>query len=680
MFIMKKYLSMFFFIAILSIMILSNTENAEASITNIPYPTYSFGLTGELVSTATAYEGTFILNPGFNNPQDIYIDKEDNVYVADTDNKRIYEYNPNTKESSEIGLGILKKPTGVFVDKDLDIYVADASLNEVLCFDKTGVLQKTYEKPDEPLFGEDAPFVPLKVLVDASKNVYVISEGGSNGIIQMDANGDFLGYYGVNKVQLNFALYFKRMLMSADQRAKYASLVPKPATNLAIDKKGLIYTITENEYNTPIKKLNIEGNNILTGRSYPDPMYKDIFVDNNGMIYTVSNNSDSRAVISVHDSTGNLIFSFGSKNPGSLKIGQFDTPVGIAVDNNGDIWVLDQIANNVQVFTKTEFSNEVISAITAYDVGDYDKSKELFNDVVRQNAMFSLAHSNLGNLYAKDGNYKQALDSYKIANDKTGYSDMYWELRDAWIANNLVYLLIIIVGLYIALKIFGIYKNKIKGYQILKNKVAIFKQKPLIKELSLLKRILRDPNDVVYEIKFRQSVRLKTALLLYIIFIFLNIICNYYIKGYLFRGQSTDVVLSFEILKWFLPLILFGIANHLINSLQSGEGFYRDIFIGLIYALSPIFLFKIPIDLLSNLLTYNEAFLYKLAYLIMYAWTVLNVIIVIKEINNYKIGQLIINLLLTLFTMLMMIVLYLVFNVLINQMLTFIQGIIQEVF
>jgi DNA-binding beta-propeller fold protein YncE len=667
--------------------VLCSKNTAEASISNIPYQTYSFGLRGDLVNTATAYEGTFILNSGFSNPEDIFIYSElideekheyiDHIYIADTGNKRVYKYIPKSKTEFEIGVGILENPTGIFVDQNQDIYVADSKLKKVFWFNQAGELIKTYDKPDEPLFGEDSPYQPRKVIVNAKKNVYVLTEGGSNGIIQMDSNGDFLGYYGVNKVQVSLAFYINRMFMSKEQREMFASLVPKTTTNFAVDQKGLIYTVIENEYVNPIKKLNLEGNNVLTGMFLWDPHYQDIFVGMDGLIYTVSNNEMAPAVISVLDRQGNLLFVFGERKTGSIKIGEFDNPVGIATDSNGDIWVLDKFGGNVQVFTKTEFANMVITAINQYNASNYEEAEVLFKEVVRQNAMFGLAHSSLGKLYKRDNNFEQALESYKIANNRNGYSDVYWELRDQWIANNIVYLILFIVGFYVSLKIFKNNRHKFTKYNEFINNI---KKKKIYHELNLLKRILKDPLDVVYEIKFRQSVRIRTACILYIVFVFLNIICDYFIKGYLFSGQNDEVVLSYEILKWLIPLILIGVANHLINSLQSGEGFYRDIFIGIIYAFAPIFIFKLPLDIISNVLTYNETFIFNLAYLIMYIWTIINVILVIKEINNYKFFQLLINLVLTVFTMLIIIVLYLVINVLTNQLLSFLSGIIQEVF
>ena len=659
------FITVFFFLS-------QPKHEVEATVTDIPYNTYSVGLRGELVHTATAYESTFTLNRGFNSPDDIYIDDRDMVYIADTGNGRVFIYDPKTRESRTIGEGILGSPTGVFVDKEYDIYVADTHHNVVFWFNSDGELIKEYGRPTELFFGETAPYRPRKVLVGPNKDVYIISESGSNGIIQLNKEGDFLGYYGVNQVKLSLGMLMRRLIMSKEQREKHASLRPKASNNFAIDHKNIIYTVIQDEREAPIKKLNIEGNNVLTGYLFPETKYTDIFVDKKGLIYVVSSNDQAPGVISVLDPNGNLIFMFGTKKADSLKAGQFGNPSGIAVDSSGDIWVVDKSAGLVQVFTKTEFANLVLKAIDHHNNSRYDLSEELFEEVIRQNAMFALAHSNLGKAYARKGDIDRALESYRIANDKFGYSEIFWEVRDRWIANNLIKTLAIIFVVLTGLYFLKRYKHQIKGYDRFEAWVDKVKQTQLYHELHLMTGMLRKPFDVVYEI--------RTALGLYTVFVFLNIVSNYYIRGYLFRGFSEDIVLIYEIMYYLLPLLLLGIGNHLSNSLQSGESYYRDLFIGIIYACAPIFIFKIPLDILSNALTYNESFVYSLGTIIMNAWMIINIIIMFKELNNYTVSQLILNIVLTLFSIFMLVILYLVISVLASQMFTFIEGILKEVF
>jgi hypothetical protein len=53
-----------------------------------------------------------------NNPQDLTIDQNDNVYIADYGNSRIIKYSLQTDDVLIIGEGILNQPTGCHVGRD----------------------------------------------------------------------------------------------------------------------------------------------------------------------------------------------------------------------------------------------------------------------------------------------------------------------------------------------------------------------------------------------------------------------------------------------------------------------------------------------------------------------------------------------------------------------------------
>ena len=65
------------FLCFLSIFTLSVKVDAKNGISNSPYTTQIIGIGGELVNSSTAYEGVFVYNPGFANPSDIFITKDD---------------------------------------------------------------------------------------------------------------------------------------------------------------------------------------------------------------------------------------------------------------------------------------------------------------------------------------------------------------------------------------------------------------------------------------------------------------------------------------------------------------------------------------------------------------------------------------------------------------------------
>lgn len=665
---------MIFVVIIIITLILSNSKvNAKNELNNDPYNTYTVGLDQKLVSSPLAYEGVFVINPGFNDPRDIYIDKNDFTYICDKGNKVIYIYNPNTEEYKVIGEKELVGPTGVTTDEDNNIYVADYDGKCVVKFDSDGNQIKKYLRPTEALFGENSQFRPTKVVVDRRKNLYITSDGNSNGIIQLNEKGEFMGYFGPNNVKLTLSLFMKRLILSKEDRETYASLTPKPTTNLAIDNKNIIYTIIEGETGASLKKYNVSGTNILPKNSFFSNTYQDIFVDKNGFIYTVD--TSSTGAIQVMDQEGSLLFKFGNTKNSSFSMGEFDKAKGISVDSKGNIWVLDGGGKNVQVFMKTEFTNTVMKAILCYNRGLYDEATIYYQEILEQNASFVNAYVGLGKISQRLQDYEKAIEYFKIANYKNGYSDVYWELRDKWLNNN-IYLILVIIVLIILLKIFKV-KDKINPYTTTtKDKM---KKLRIIQELSYLVKILRKPNDVFYDVKYLLKVRIKTALIIFVIFILINIFGDYFIRGYLYRSNNIqDINFAFVLLRWGLIIVLFVIGNYLISTLQSGEGFFRDIFIGTILSFSPIILFKLPIDVISNFLTYNEAYIYNILNSVLWIWSIVNLLLMIKEIHNYTLKELILNVLLTFVAVIILVLLYLVMYLLTMQLVEFIIGLISE--
>ena len=649
---------------------------ARSEISNSPYNTYSVGLDGELTVSPLAYEGVNVINIGLNNPQDIYIDENDIAYIADKGAKLVYKYNINTAEVTKIGEGILNGPQGVCLDKNGNLYVADGGNKIVYKFDTTGNLVKEYERPTEALFGEESSYRPTKVVVDKNGNIFITSEGNSTGIVQLNNDGEFMGYFGPNNVKLTLSLFIKRLFLSKEDRETFASLSPKATTNLAIDKKNIVYTVIDGEVGVSLKKYNISGTNVLAKDAFFSTSYKDITVDRNGFIYTVDTSSEG--VVQVMDPEGSLLFCFGSTKNGTM-LGEFNSATGIAIDSKENIWVLDGGGKNIQVFRKTLFATTVTDAILAYNEGDYEKATEAYHEIIRQNASFVSAYVGLGKIAQRLEDYDQALEYFKLANYKAGYSEVYWELRDDWFNRNLVWMIIVLVVLII-LKIFHVYSRlwSLTKIDLTKLKEKINSSK-LINEIKYLFKIFKKPKDVFYDIKFGLKIRTRTAWGLFVVFILINIFGDYFIRGYLFRSNNAkDMNFAFELLRWGLIIILFVIGNYLISTLQSGEGFFRDIFIGTMVSFAPIILFKIPVDLISNFLTYNEGYLYQILNGLLWAWSFVNLIIMISQIHNYKFGEFLLNIVLTFLAVVIMVLLYLVFYILTMQFVQFIIGLFKE--
>lgn len=655
------------------------TAAAVEQFAPTPYTTVTAGIGGRYAYSAPAYDSLFILNKPLKSASDLFIGPDQKIYIADTGNKQVMIYDPSSNLTSTFTTSQFVQPTGLFVD-DESIYVADPQAKLVFKFDLQGQLLTTFGRPAEVIFGEEEYYAPTKVVVDARGNLYITSDGNANGLVQLNALGEFVRYFGMNTVSIDVGLLIRRAFMTDAQKELLAPLRPKASTNLAIDHRNLIYTVIYGETGVSMKKLNVEGNDIFTGEHlYYEESYVDITVDSKGYVYLISDSLDGFA-ISVHDRSGNLLFRFGYNQVGSSIMGVLEKPTGIAVDSQGNIWVLDAIGNNIQVFVKTQFAATVMGAIDAYEAGFYEESMRLYNEVIMQNNTFIAAYKGRGLLYQRQYLYDLALEDFRIADYKAGYSDVFWEYRDEWMSQNFLWIVAVIALFVIAkLVLKKVDVSTIIPAQI-KNLHNRWKASQLRYELGYLVRVLKDPADVVYEIKYQQKLRWSTAVLFFVIFIAVNILSDNFIRGNLFKPAGTDIVLSFELLRYGLLFLILTLSNQLMSSLQNGEGFFRDVFMVAIVSMAPLILLKVPLDLLSNILTYNEQFIFDLGNFIIIGWSLFNVLYTIREVHNYRVGELIINIVLTLFTALILVLLYLVLSVLFGQVIQFVIGIATEVF
>lgn len=667
------FLSIFFLTLILSVTKVSAVSN---DITNEQYKTYIVGLEGELVSSSTAYEGVNVLNFGFEKPEDIFIDDDDNVYVADSGTKSVLKYDIQNKTTIEYGKGILAAPTGVFVTKDY-IYVADSTNKNVQVISHDNKVIRTINRPTEALFGEESLYQPSKVAVDQRGNMFITSIGNANGLIQINNDGEFVGYFGPNTIKVSLSLLIKRMFLSKEDREIYASLNPKPTTNVTIDDKNIVYTLVDGTANESLKKYNVNGTNLLGGASNFSNAYKDIAVDNEGYIYSISQGDEG--AIQVRNPNGDTIFMFGNTTKNSYNMGNFDSACGIDVDSKGNIWVLDSTGKNLQVFTKTKFADNIFNAMRLYNDGRYDEAEVAYKEIISKNSSFVLAYIGLGQINQRKQNYHEALNYFRIANFKSGYSEAFWEIRDDFIGRNLIWMVSMLLVI-VLLAVFKVRQRVFAHYNIdLSKYTEKIKNNSYYKEFSYLPKMLHKPKDTIYDIKFLQKIRVSTALIFFVLFVLINVISDLFITSYLFRSQlDSHVNIAFELLKWGLILPLIVIGNHLVSSLQKGEGFFRDIFIGALVAFAPVMLFKVPLAILTNILTYNESYIYTLCNNVIWIWSCFNFIYMIKQVHNYSVKELIVNIVLTFLAVIILVFLYLMIYILFMQMFDFISGLIKE--
>lgn len=669
---MKKIIMLTLLLMALSISLNLQIKASAQAAYGVPYQTYTLNAEGRYVPTQAAYIPVGQLGSalGLRNPEDVFM-LEDVFYIADTGNKRIVIASLEGELLDVLSNPEFQQPTGIFV-KDGMVYVADKAAKKVFKIDlATKNILQVIEKPTSPIFGQKNDFVPTKVAVDASDSIYIIGEGSTSGIIQVNYAGEFIGYLGINTVTLTL----RRILYNFFVRdSELASSLPASPTNVALGLKGSILSTNANVRET-FKRLNISGLNTLSEETvYPNSPLSDIWMSQEGYIFLVADNGD----IFEYDPNGNMLFFFNTKDTSQTKaLGLTNMPKGVVTDALGNLYVLDRGYNTLHVYQKTVFVELLHQAVTLYNDGRYLESKPLWEEIIRQNSSFALAHSALGSALLKQGDFDGALQEFYDAKDHQGYSDAFWEIRNAWLQNHLSTW---IVGLLVFWMAYAIMKRvylKSSLHETIRKKTDAFRNHKLVKEVSLSLHAIKQPFDMFFDIKRYDRASVKSGFIVFGLFVLVYLI-NIYATGFLFQNPNPNSLII-ELVIVIAAFFLYVVVNYLVSTLNDGEGRLKDVFIASAYVLIPFILFTLPMTLLSHVLTYNEAFLFDFYHQIVTGWTIILLIISVKGIHNYTFWETVRNIVMILFGMFILILLGLLIYAFMGQLVEFVISLVKEV-
>ncbi|MBO6302992.1 MAG: YIP1 family protein [Ruminiclostridium sp.] len=646
-----------------------------------PYVTYTINGYGQIRPTQTAYLAhatiTKFDDAALASPSDICLANDGLIYIADSGNRRIVVGTTDGELVRMIGEGTLKNPRGVFVTKDGSVYVADRDAGKIFVFDSSGELSAEYSKPSSPLYGDEVSFLPIKIVVNDAGIMFVVCESNTNGIVEISPTegGTFLGYFGTNYAAVDITTIIYRAILTDEQRAKMVSNIPATPTNLSIDEKGLIYTVTRGNKDDTLKRLNIAGTNMIhnTDGTYADTPTS-VAAGNHDNVYV----ADQQGYIFEYNNEGEMIFVFGGPDDGSQRVGLSTMVSGIAVDKQDRIYVLDSDKAQIQIYQPTEFTNLLHNALYLYSKGRYTEAKAPLTEILRMNSMFDYANKAMGRCYFREENYSEAMRYARLAKDHSGYSDAYWEIRNVWLKNNIITVIIILVLLFAVIKVLKFLDKK---KQILSKPKAFFgrlRENRFIDDLCYSFRFMKNPADTAYGIAAEGREGWLMPSLLLLVFM-IEFVVSKYTCGFLMKTVMEG---RYEILSDIGAIIAVVIAvtacTYLVCTINEGEGTVKKIYTSICYSLTPYIVFMPLIYILSHVLTNNETFLTTMLSILTYGWIAVIAFIGLKEVNNFTFWQTVKVILLTLFAALILALLIFIIYVLWAQVFGFIGAIIGE--
>ncbi|MDD6799196.1 MAG: YIP1 family protein [Firmicutes bacterium] len=677
------------------------------------YSTYTYSIDGEPLLSPDAYtpvmqvDSKYMgLDVAISDPRDLVVDKSNNVYIADAANNRIVALDPYYRLRFTFGENFLNShgvydslntPSGLFVTKD-KIYVADTENNRIVIFDLEGNYIKHLEEPESNIFEDNAIYKPVALAVDASERIYVVSSTTYQGILSLNSNGEFQSYVGAQKVAYSAIDIFWRQFQTAEQRALSTQYIPTEYNNITIDDRGFIYVTTSSidEANqqdsiknnsadyAPVKMFNASGDDILGRNGFFGPG-GEVKVNNDSLVSSIKGASkiidvalgpegtwsiidEKRNKIYTYDSFGNLLFAFG--DTGNM-MGCLQSIEAIVYQDE-TMLVLDKTANNITVYTRTEYGDILLGALKNDNDRKYDEAINDWFKILQRNSNFDAAYVGIGKAYYRNGEWTQAMEYFKNAYDIKNYSMAFGMYRTNWASRYFLIVPIAVIVLIWLLVLFSGYAKKVnKKGELYKGKRTFWQ------EFMYVFHIMLHPFDGFWDLKHEKRGSVRAGLFI----ILLSAVAFSYQaigRSYIFNPRATYSSVFMQALSLIVPIILWVTANWCLTTLFEGEGSFKDVFIATAYSLMPLPLFIIPSTIITHILTQSETTVYTTLNSIGWVWVGLLLFFGMMVTHDYTLFKNVITCVGTIVGMAVIMFLGLLFSNIVTKMVGFVSSIATE--
>ncbi len=642
----------------------------------VPYFTFTTDSENYFLRTQTAYtpakEITAFEGHSFVEPNHVFVDNEDNVYISDTGLNQVIILDKTLSYQGILESEELVEVHSTFVTEDI-IYAVDTSRSKIFLYDKEiHELLQEIGTPDAPVFNEGYPFLPTHLAVDMRGNIYVRGSESSNGLIMLNRAGEFVTFFGANPLNVPLLDQIRSFFLTETQQQAMETVFPNIIADVSIDQKGFVYTVTSSLANGAIKKFNVAGTNYFPDNLLGEFNMESIWVGQQDSVYAVS----SDGWIYEYDSQGQLLFVFGGNDVISSRFGILSRPTSIAATSENELIVVDQGAASLVKYERTRFTEAVHQAMSSYQQGEYRVSQELWEYTLNHNSVFDNARIGLGNAYLREGEAQLAYQEFMSAEFTPGISAAFWEIRQDWLSTNLNTLFVLMMVGLILWSLWRLVKKFSRRSISLTHKLQWLKKYKFVDNFLFIFEFHQAIFDGIYTIKRRKRVSVFFSMILFLL----------YIGLFLMYHQWTNVIfvadnpyLLYELATFIFVVLLWMVSNYLICSINDGEGTFLQSVNGTAYAMTPI-LFVFPVVIfLSNGLTLEQRVFFYLSQAIAGLWVLFLQFFVIKDLHNYEVGETFTIIFKSIFTMLIIGLCVFVLYTLGSQLINFILDVITEV-
>ncbi len=280
-------------------------------------------------------------NGQFLYPRSVAIDAQGNVYVADSDNTRVQKFDANGKfllawgtkspDNQPAPAGTFSQIWGIAVDKNGNVYVADTWNHRIQKFDASGKFLKMWGSNADTRgianVDPDKFYGPRALAIDAQGNL-LVTDTGNKRILKFSPDGAPLAQFGGFGTEVG--------------------LFNEPV-GLAVDAQGNVYVA--DTWNQRVQKFDANFNFLAQwqvqawdGQGVLNKPYLAVDAEGNGVV----SDPEAHRLIKF-SSDGKLLAVWGALG---TDMNSFNLPTGVAFDAQGNLYVADSGNMRILIFSK----------------------------------------------------------------------------------------------------------------------------------------------------------------------------------------------------------------------------------------------------------------------------------------------------------------------------------------
>jgi len=640
----------------------------------------------------------------------------DLIYICDTGNNRILELKKHSAEDLQVERIIdsfegdvantsFNAPSDIAISDDGCFYIADRGNSRILKLDSDLKYVMQFDKPVDNTLDPTVAFRPSKIAVDSAGRVYCVAAGINKGLIKYENDGTFSGFVGATPVTFDWTDYIWKRFATQEQRAQMESFVPTEYSNLYMDYEGFIYACIGSTADDDVRsgaldvvrKLNLMGNDILvrngewyiigdlyfgSGGGYSGPSWlADVTVMDNDIYVCLDRN---RGRLFGYDDQGRMVFAFGGN--GNMD-GYFRRPV--ALEHIGhELYVLDTLDCAITAFVPTEFGSLIYKAIEDFDRGDYLASSTSWERVMQLDGNYDLAYIGIGRSLLRQERYEEAMKYFELKYDDKNYSKAYKQYRKLWVEEHIVPIVLVVLLLFLVPITVGrirrvrqevIMSDDLPGMrndaareaaakaaeQALADRKRRRGKYPDSLRFSLY--CMTHPLDGFWDLTHEHRGTMAAANTILILAVMARILKLRYTSFIFMTVYWEDLNIFLYIASVLFPLGLWVVGNWGLTTLFDGKGRLGQVYMATCYALVPYPLIQFPLMILSNGFTVDEAEFYAVFSAISLLYCAVLIVTAMGQIHEFSAGKNLLFTVATLFAMLVMVFILMLFFSMISQ-------------